>query len=135
MENIMFDKKVMIVALGLFVSYCHAMESENGQPFLDDSVLNAYYEYVMQKNAGYPDIEHKPLMIMLSGCCGMGKTMVAKKLKEEVSIIRFNGDDSREFLKPLHAFHVSMPVATKVGKILTSFSHLVEHVKDEVPNK
>ncbi len=147
-RRIMMKNQIMLslVVCSLFIFHCSAMESEitskKSDPFatlppeslLNTSLLNTVYDYTLQANEGYVDVPHAPLIIMFSGSAGMGKTTAAKKLQKELNILRFNGDDTRNFLKTKNSFHVSQPPEVKMGKILNCFSHFVANVHEKLPN-
>ncbi len=131
-ESSMRNQKVVMAVLGMIiVFYCGAMQ----EPLLDPLLVDKIYKDIMDENAEYRQAHHEPLIILLSGCAGMGKSTVAKALQQELKLVRFDGDATRKYLKNNNAYDFTMPAPTKVGKILACFSYLVARIKDEESNK
>ncbi len=128
-------KNQLILGVLLCPFFSFAMETLENGPDVDLTLLDKVYDYTMQQNSQYCETPHNPLLIMISGCAGMGKTTLAKFLQENLHILRFNGDDTRSFLKQEDYFDVSLPVETKLGRILSCFSHFVSKVEKEASNK
>lgn len=128
-------KKLVILSFILCPFFSFGMETESMGAYVDPSLLDKLYEYTMQQNQQYCETAHQPLLIMISGCAGMGKTTLAKLLQERLQLLRFNGDDTRIFLKEQGYFDVRMPIETKLGRVLTGFSDFMKKVNEDVPNK
>ena len=120
-----------ILICSSFVFQSFGMEPES----VDPAMLRRVYDYTLEENKEQINAERNPLIIMLSGCAGMGKTAVAKWLQKKLNLLRFNGDDTRVFLRyKCDYFHPSLPAKTKVGRVLSCFSDFVTKIKEK-PNK
>ena len=126
-------KNQLILGVLLCPFFSFAMETEATSPDVDPCLLDKLRDYTIQQNDQYCKTPHNPLLIMISGCAGMGKTTLAKLLQENLHILRFSGDDTRTFLKE-YGDYDQIPAEERFGRILGSFAHFVSRVQTE-PNK
>jgi dephospho-CoA kinase len=113
-------------------SYMEEFIKEVKKPYSDE-LLNKFYENILNANKQYCDIPRNPLLIMLSGSFGMGKTVLAQKLQTKLKILYFNSFDTLKFLNKENYFSDASREEMTEG-IFTCFSYFIEHIK-HLPNK
>lgn len=128
--------KLIILLLFIHISYCKAMDPDQLPPLIDDpefntALLEPTSAYLLSENEPYLTESHPPLIIMLSGCAGMGKTTVAKLLQMRLMALRINGDDTRVFLRDNGNYHGGLPVPIKVGRLLKCIDHFAAIIKKQ----
>ena len=124
-------KKLLCFVVSLIVFQCSGME----QRFLDESVVQEYVQHAVKENESCLHVPHKPYFILFSGCPAAGKTTIAKKLQETLSLIRFDEQGAKNFLRNRGLSSPWDKAEEKIPKVMECLDSLTHHVQSSVRNK
>lgn len=130
----MYRKMFYSIVITLLThGYCSAM---NPEQVLNPAVLEAVTAHHLDQDKEYLDVHRAPLLILFSGCAGMGKTTTAQTIQRIHKTLCFDAFDTRVVLRNKYQlFHENLPAEERVSKMLACFGHFLAKVKETIPNK
>lgn len=132
MSQRMIHRMISLIYVCVFFS-CIGMQEDM---LLDKSILQGICYYNIDQNSAYIEVERKPLIVLFSGCAGMGKSTLAQEMQQTHKMMLFDAYENRVQLKEKYnAFHVDLPVEEKVNKFLSCFNYFLIEVKKSISNK
>lgn len=132
MNQTMINRVISLISGCVFFS-CIGMQEDM---HLDMSVLQKICNYNIDQNSVYIAVERKPLLVLFSGCAGMGKSTLAQEMQQTHKMMLFDAYENRVQLKEKYnVFHGGLPVEEKVNKFLSCFNYFLLEVQKSIPNK